>query len=43
MVMRARVILVPILILMITSFAQSARADDVEWDYGNYLSSLESP
>ena len=41
MVMKARVILVPLLILIIISFARSARAVDVEWDYGDYLSSLE--
>ena len=41
MVVRARVIIVPLLILVIISFTQRARAEDVEWNYSNYLSSLE--
>jgi hypothetical protein len=39
--MKARVILVPILILITTSFIQGTKANNVEWNYGNYLQSLE--
>ena len=39
--MKARVILVPILILITASFIQGTKAIDVEWNYGNYLQSLE--
>ena len=39
--MKARVILVPILILITASFIQGTKANDVGWNYGNYLYSLE--
>jgi len=39
--MKARVILVPILILITASFIQGTKANEVEWNYGNYLYSLE--
>lgn len=39
--MKAKVILVPILILITASFIQGTKANDVGWNYGNYLYSLE--
>ena len=41
MVMKVRVILVSLLIIITISFIQSTKAEDVEWDYGNYLSCLD--
>ena len=39
--MKAKAILVPILILITASFIQGTKASDVEWNYVNYLYSLE--